>query len=289
MQKRIHYTLILCFVITLGLVNMSCSRATEPAFHHNGVPTKQLNAVFTDLGVSVDSLEQANEFAQKNLLRSGERWDVQEDNELHTRMRDNQAALIDDVRAFGMIDATIPTKKVYTYALLMGATTGRVTQRLEHLVDLIKDGYTFKYIALLGGERPLRDVEKEGLPETVTTEAQMMEYVCSRYPELADYNVILVNAPMIQKPDGTFARPTTDNTLVYFAEIAPEDGSCLVISNNPYTVRQTKVTQRILDQSRFPTQGAGPALSIDKVGIIMLMDEFARTLYEENLRFKSGK
>ena len=37
---------------------------------------------------------------------------------------------------------------------------------------------------------------------------------------------------MIQNEDGTFTRPTTDSTIVYFAKTAPADGSCLVISNN---------------------------------------------------------
>jgi len=94
----------------MGLGNISCSRATESLFHHNGVPTKQLKAVFTDLGVSVDSLDQANEFAQKNLLRSGERWDKQQETPVYVMMHDNQAALINDVRALGMIDAVAPLK-----------------------------------------------------------------------------------------------------------------------------------------------------------------------------------
>jgi len=171
----------------------------------------------------------------------------------------------------------------------MGATKQAVIARLDFLAELRDSGYTFKYIVLLGGERQLRDVEKEGLPETVNTEAQMMECVCAQYAQFANQSIILVNAPMIEKADGTFTRPTTDSTLVHFAKIAPEDGSCLVISNNPYNVRQTKVTQRTLDQSRFPTHGAGRALEEGVVDIFVIMDELARTIYEENLRFKSGK
>jgi hypothetical protein len=274
----------------MGLfANVSCSRSTEPAFHRNGTLSKKLKAVFNDLEVSVDTLAQANEFAQKNLLRAGERWDKQEETPLYVLMHKKQAALIDDLRALGMIDAVNPTQKSYTYALLMGATKNSVKARLDYLAELVSSGYTFSYIVLLGGERQLRDVEKEGLPETVTTEAHMMEYLCAQYPAFANQKIILVNAPMIQKADGTFTRPTTDSTLVHFSQIAPQDGSCLVISNNPYNVRQTKVTERVLDQSRFPTQGAGRALEEGVVDIFVIMDELARTIYEENVRFTAGK
>lgn len=290
MKKIVSCSLILCIAIAFGLGNMSCSRATESLFHHNGKITKELKAVFNDLGISsIETLEQANEFAQKNLVRTGERWDKQQETPVYVMMHDNQAALINDVRALGMIDAVAPLKKAYTYALLMGATKKAVMARLDFLVELFDSGCTFKYIVLLGGERPLRDIEKEGLPETVNTEAQMMEYVCAQYPQFANQNIILVNAPMIAKADGTFVPPATDSTLIHFAKIAPGDGSCLVISNNPYNVRQTKVAQRVLDQSRFPTQGAGRALKEGIVDIFVIMDELARIIYEETLRFKSGK
>src|ERR1700682_3984467 len=209
MKKIVRYSLVLCCIIVMGLFgNMSYSRSTEPVFHCNGVLSEKVKAVFNDLGVSFDTLAQANEFAQKNLLRSGERWDIQEDNALHRLMREKQSILIDDVRALRMVDAIKPTQKNYTYALLMGALKMRVTQRLEYLVELINSGHVFKYIVLLGGERQLRDVEKEGLPETVTTEAQMMEYVCAHYLEHTGQQIIVVNAPLIQKADGTLTRPT---------------------------------------------------------------------------------
>lgn len=296
MKRIIGYSMLLCAIIALGLGQISCSRSVEsPAhvaeslFQRNGVLAPQLKAVFDHLGVPVDSIGQANAFAQKNLLRTGERWDKQDETELYVLMHEHQAMLIEDLRALGMIDAIAPLQQAYTYALLMGATKKAVTARLDYLAELITQGYTFNYIVLLGGERQLRDVEKEGLPETITTEAQMMEYVCAHYQEFSGQKIILVNAPMIKKEDGTFARPTTDSTLAYFGEIAPETGSCLVISNNPYNVRQTKVAQRVLDQSRFPTQGAGRALEDGVVDIFVVMDELARTIYEENSRFNSGK
>jgi hypothetical protein len=164
----------------------------------------------------------------------------------------------------------------------MGTLKIRFEQRLELMAELQSQGYSFDTIVLLGGARELQQEEKMGLPESITTEAHMMNYLYGeRYKNSTDQNLLVIDAPMIQKADGTFTRPTTDSTLVHFAEKAPRNGSCLVISNNPYVTRQTKVTQRILDQSRFPTVGTGKAVQEDSGDIVMLMDEFARTLYEE--------
>lgn len=244
-----------------------------------------MQAIFRDLGVEISTLSHANEFAQKNLIRTGERWDTQAETEVNTRICQNESTLLNHLRDLNMVDEIVPQHKHYAYALLMGALKLRVVQRLAYLEHLVQIGHTFDYIVVLGGERPLRDVEKEGLPETVTTEGQMMTHLVYQSPLLVDKKIIVVNAPMVQKPDGTLTRPTFEGTLKHFIQSAPQDGSCLVISNNPYVVRPTKMTQRIFDQSRFPTQGAGPALS-DGTGILMVMDEFARILYEENLQCK---
>jgi len=250
-------------------------------FHHNGTPTKELMELFEHLGVSITTLAQANEFAQKNLLRTGEYWDKQAETELHRIILKNKTALLKALKALGMINDIMPPQKSYTYALIVGSLKADVVLRLAFLAELIQQGYTFETIVLLGGERQLREEEKEGLPTTVTTESQMMAYLCSQHPLLKNYATIPVNAPMIQKADGTLTRPTNESTLVHFATIAPHDGTCLVITCNPYVQRQTMTARRILDQSRFYTDGAGKENAEDIANTIMLMDEFARTVYEE--------
>jgi hypothetical protein len=283
MQKRIYYFgTLLTLAAFIGIIFMPRNTHAKSLFQNNGAPTEQLKRVFTHMGVPVATLSEANEFAQKHFIRKGERWDKQEETEINQKVRLQEKLLRDDLKGLGMIDDIVPTQKAYSYALLMGGLKERFMQRLDLITELQKQGYTFNTIVLLGGERQLRDEEKEGLPENVNTEAQMMLYLYEHhYEKPIGQQLLVVNAPMIQKEDGTFTRPTTDSTLVHFSEIAPHTGSCLMISNNPYVVRQTKVTQRILDQSRFPTQGAGKAVQQDSDDIVMLMDEFARTLYEE--------
>lgn len=283
MKKQLLYSVLVLLVgvLYISLVSSSFNPFNDRLGSKKGVSLENVNKILSHFGVSVSTLAQANEFAQKNLLRKGERWDIQEDKKWHVLMNDKKDLLLNDLASLGMIDAVEPKQKEYTYALLMGSLKSTVAYRLNYLAELRQDGFSFKEIVLLGGDRQLREVEKEGLPENITTEAQMMYYLCAHHDVLKNDTVRLVNAPMIQHEDGSCTRPTTDSTIVYFSKTAPQDGSCLVISNNPYVVRQTKVTQRILDQVRFPTHGAGKKINVEKVDIVMLMDEFARTIYEE--------
>lgn len=271
-------------VVLASVLYISCNRSDNRSGNvescANDIPFQRISQVFDRLDVSVTTLEEANEYAQKNFLRRGERWDAQDKKKWHTIIEDKRDLLIEDFRRLCMIDEVQPKQKSYMYALLMGACKERSEDRLHCLAELKQRGITFETIVLLGGARQLQESEKNGLPEDITTEAQMMEYLCAHHPVLKHDKVLLVDAPMIKREDGTLTRPTTDSTIVHFANIAPCDGSCLVISNNPYVVRQTKVAQRLLDQYRFPTQGAGKKADEETIDMIVLMDEFARTVYE---------
>lgn len=270
------------FIIFIALVTIFWRNmdAKTIVFHKNGVLSNPVKDIFKLLGHPVDSLEKANEWAQKNLLRIGERWDHQVETDIRNKIQNKKEILIENLKGLGFIDEIKPKEKKYTYAFVMGALKMRVEQRLDYLADLIKDGCNFEILVLLGGERELRDIEKVDLPIEVKTEADMMVYLLKNHALLKDRNFIVVNAPMVKKDDGFIVRPNTDDTIVYFTKLAPKDGNCLVISNNPYIVRQTKVTERLLDQSLFPVDGAGSMIS-NCCNILMIIDEFARALYEE--------
>lgn len=248
------------------------------ATSHFSLPT--IKKIFEHVGVEVSTLQEANAFAQKNLLLTGDQWHAYAATDIRKRLYANQQALLHELASLHMIDEIKPAKQEYTYALVMGSFKDDVVQRLDFLARLHEQGYRFEHIVLLGGERPLCAFETDGLPEALTTEMQMMHYLFQQYSIFKNQQIIPVNEPMIQKSDGTLTCPTTDSTLIYFAQTAPKAGSCLVISNNPYIPRQTKVAQRILNQVNFPTEGAGPAFKGD-IDIVMVMDEFARRLYEE--------
>lgn len=282
-SKRTMVKIIITFVsvITLSLWAFFNSPSTNNyALHHQGTLSQPIQNIFGYLGQSMTTLSQANEFAQKNLLRTGERWDKQEENILHSLIKQNKQLIIDNLTKIGMIDQICPEQKQYDYVLVMGGLKATFSQKLDYLVQLFDKGYTCTTIVLLAGARPLQALEKSGLPETIETEAQMMEYVYL-HSDLKNHAHILVTAPMIKKGDGTLQRPNTDDTLRSFIELNNRPGSCLVISFNPYIMRQTKVAQNILTSSGYQVTGAGRAADLEKLDIIMLMDELARTIFEE--------
>lgn len=239
-----------------------------------------IQAIFSLLGMQVDSLHEANLLAQINFLRRNERWDEQQQTTVRAKMKEQESVLRDYLGRLGMLGDIEPGLEHFTYALVMGGPRETSLFRFECLKDLLSRGYRFDHIVLLSGERQLLDDEKEGLSDQITTEGAMMNFLVRQDPFFASYQIEVVNAPGIVHDDGTVSRPTTDSTLVKFAEQFPTPGSCLVISNNPYIQRQTKVAQRILDQSKFPTYGAGKVDLRDTTDIIILMDELARTLWE---------
>lgn len=258
-------------------------------------------SLFEHLEHPITTINEANEFAQAHLLRRGERWDVQQETDLHRVMKKNEGLLREDLKALGIL--SIPhiysserryrtlkenifgiTSKDYNYALLMGTLKDDLILRMDYLSTLTHH-CTFGTIALLGSERDLLPEEKEGLPEHITTEAQMMEYLYNEHLVLKDLKKIVINTPKIQNPDGTCTRPTTDNTLKQFGEVAKHNCSAdkkpwaFVISNGRYTFRQILVASRILSPLGFLIDGDGPD-ETDTSNIVMDMDEFARIVYE---------
>lgn len=286
--KMIYNGILATALVAILFAHVSYSSGQQSTFHHAGVLSRELKNIFNHLGHPIETLDEANAFAQKHLLRKGERWETQ-NNELFLNLQQNEQLLVEDLASLHMIDEITPAKQSYDYILFMGAPTGTTKKRLQYLARLKQIGLTFKKIVLLSGERKLRDSEKKDLPADVTTEAQMTVYLCKQNPTLQNDDILLVDAPMIEKPDGSLTRPTTDTTIIHFARIAPYDGTCLVISNAPYIIRQTRVTGRILDKARFPVDGAGPGKNRAKpVNIVLLMDELARTLYEEYKAYKTS-
>lgn len=245
--------------------------------HKKGVLTPTVVTLFNQLGVYFKTLEEANEYAQKNLLRSEERWEQQAKKDIHTLLYAKQTVLLKLLQQLYMIDPLEPSIYHHTYALIMGSLKEDVIARLDYLAQLYTKGYNCTVHVLLSGERPLLEEEKNGLPETITTEIEMVNFIYDQYPLFKQHMVLSINAPMVPGS----VRPTTDSTLKLFALQAPSHGSCLVVSENPFILRQTKTAQRLLDQSCFPTEGAGGSIKEKDKDIVLLMDEFARLLYED--------
>lgn len=275
--RKIFFTVLL-FSWTYSSSLFSSTEEIALFFNHNK-PSKELISLFEQLENPITTLQEANAFSQKHLLRSGQPWDQQSETAVRKLMQMKKEALIENLTELHLIKKIDPLQKEYSYALLMGATKKACEKRIAYLSSLCEKGYIFDYIVLLGGQRLLEDFEKKELPQNISTEAEMMMFLCKSHPLLKEKQILLIDAPLTKKPNGTMAQPNTEDTLVLFTQKAPKKGTCLVISHNPYIVRQTMIAQRILNPLEFTVHGAGVEYN-SAVNVVILMDEFARTLYE---------
>jgi len=81
LSKKIIFTVLLSSIIyipqTLTKANM---------FTTDGKISNKLKEVLSKLGKPVENLSEANTFAQAELLRSGERWDVQHETSVRKKI-----------------------------------------------------------------------------------------------------------------------------------------------------------------------------------------------------------
>lgn len=172
--------------------------------------------------------------------------------------------------------------------------------RLDYAIDLWKKGTRYKQLVFLTGQRPLDpsvdDVQTcyEELPEhkkdkimqLPTNESEMAEFVyniADMPQEMETMQISFVSIPMKPKQDGTFARPTTGDTVIGWINNNPKPGSCIAFSNQPYVAYQHAVLQTFLP-SDFVLETVGCKANYEKLKASVLLDTVARVLYQENKR-----
>jgi hypothetical protein len=248
------------------------------------------------LNKSENSILQINGWAQKNLLRQGERWD-QQTNQFE-KLKQNIKPLLSEL---GFIDASLPHFSEYQGAIVLGALLPTVRIRLHYLVEQWKKGVKFSHLYFLGSERPLEAKQenreafvqdgnsplkiRQGWLEPAEfpiTECEMLRLVWeqSEIPEAMrdKVNIHFINAPMKKdSKSNKLLRPTTDDTVVYWLKAEPPIGRYLVITNEPYVNRQDIVLRSIAADYGFDTVGFG-ANEHEEVAIFL--DELARFIFQ---------
>lgn len=240
---------------------------------------------------------QINNWAQKNLLRQGERWQEQT-----TRFEELKMAITPLLKELGFVDATIPSFKEYQGVIVHGALLPKVRLRLHYLIEQWKRGVRFSCIYFLSGGRPLEaqyenqhafidDSEsllkiRKGWSaplELPKTESEMTQLVWeqSEIPEDMRYavKVHFINAPMKRDPKSErWIRPTTDDTVETWLKAAPPPGRYLAVTNAPYTNRQDLVVRAIAPaEYGFDTVGSGAS---EQEKIAVFLDELARYVFQ---------
>jgi len=268
----------------------------------DGRPTEPLRKLLQVFDIKHDdTLKTIVDETQKVWLRPAgkERWEVEL---LHEDKRDQIMPILKEI---GCIDEVFPSQEKYTYGVVLGALVSRVRSRFAFLLDLYKRGVRFDEVVFLGGERPLYpnqepeelllDPNNKELPfspdwqlkgELPKTETEMMQMVFDQaeLPEgfAENVRVTFVDAPMQQKADGALRRPTTNDTIERWLEQNPAPGSCLFVSNQPYSGRQDSVARTYLPE-RFAIETVGSAAYKD-LPIVTFLDSLARWLYQEKKR-----
>lgn len=258
-------------------------------FDEKHQPSDQLLQLLQLVGMgpldeSKSALVQMNDWAQKNLLRRGERW--QEQTDKFEQLKPKLKPLLQEL---GFVNATYPHSKVYQGAIIHGASLETARLRLNYLVEQWQQGVRFSHLYFLSGERPL-DTGRENVAAFISprsheklpeTECEMMQFLWnhSEIPEALrkQVHVYFINAPMQRDLNGNPLRPTTVDPVIYWLKESPPYGRYLAISNAPYTMRQDIVIKTVSPHEYcFDTVGPG-ANNQEKVAIFL--DELARVLF----------
>jgi hypothetical protein len=229
----------------------------------------------------VSSLKEVVEKTQKKWIRSVnvEREDLFEN---HQELK---SPIFTQLSRLGLLSSVMPAKGEYDYVLLLGATYQTYKSRLKFLEEIIESGIKVKTIALLGSLRPLEHghelsvmVRDQAFKTSPINEIEMMEMLFKQ-SSLKGYQTVKIASPM-KNNNGQLVRANTLDTVVDFANLNLRPGSVLVISNQPYVIRQGLVVRRVL---KWPwrIETVGPKPRIDTPTSVYF-DELARTLYEIN-------
>lgn len=258
-----------------------------------GVEPLSLNENASDL----ENLERLNTTLQSHFLRGKglERWDIVDSPELEAK----RVAIWNTLKKLGFVDAKHPQQQKYDYALLLGALEARVDLRRQHLETVVAENkIEIDKVALLGGQRPLRDSEpcaqvfSPFLGKVPETEIDMLEHnyynARATMPDLLkQVPVSPINAPMKENAHGELIRPNTQDTLDYFKKLNPIPGKVLAISNQPHCQYQDAVIRGSLRaEDGWEVETIGVEAS-EKMTIGNVLDAIARYVYQSLNNYKA--
>lgn len=220
-------------------------------------------------------LDQMNAWAQKNLLRQGERWDLQTDR--FEKLSPQLIPLLSELRFIEKISAPLDR---YLGAVVHGSTVHTTKVRINYLDAEWKRGVRFSRVDFLTGSRPLTQEEKSLVP--AQTEVAMTQYLWNTMDisqEMrSQVQVFFTNAPMQKdSTSGHLIRPTTEDTVRNWVNSAPPVGHYLAISNSPHIPRQDFIL-RTLSPKEYTFDTVGPGAK-DQEKMIIFLDELARFLF----------
>lgn len=310
-----RFTLLSLMIALFSPLALSAS-----VLNDDGSPRTEVIQIFEKFNPQIGpnpSLADLNAIAQKEFLRPAKSERLSKEAIAHYMAlcsklsAQDKDQIIENFRKIGDIDTVYPTNKNPDYILIQGSTIADLRGRLAFLGSLVNENKLsitpHTQIVFLLGDRKLFDSEtKEVLlnpapfkakadwkvPENLpTNEMDLGEFAWNQVDlpaALASKTPLFIKAA--KKPDAP--RAQTEDCVRAFLEQhkIPNNATFLVVSGNPFVYYQKRVTELMfkkLGQAdkgyRFEAIGDGPDVNkYDKsVGIGVLMDNLARTLYTE--------
>jgi hypothetical protein len=261
------FTLLLLYALSLHAETPNPQ--TEPLLHILEITGME------SLSDKEPMLDQMNAWAQKNLLRQGERWDEQTDR--FEALGPQLKPLLTRLR---FIEAISAPKENYQGALLHGASINTVRARILFLDCEWKRGVRFSRLYFLSGSRPLTSQEKAFV--SLETEIEMIQWLWNTLDisqEMkSQVEIVSINCPMKENsPHKNLLRPTTEDTVHLWLKTTPPPGHYLAISNAPFIPRQDYIVQT-LSPKEYSIDTIGPGAK-DGEKMIIFLDEIARLLF----------
>lgn len=251
------------------------------------------------LNPSENAISQINNWTQKNLLRSGERWEEQT-----TKFENLQQKIKPILGELGFIHEAQAHFKNYEGAIVHGGLLPRMRLRIHYLIEQWNRGVRFSHLYFLSGARPLEAQQENPVTfaedeqsllkikknctapnEFPTTECELAEFLWTQsdIPEAMQKEVEIhfINAPMKKEPESEkLLRPTTNDTIEAWLKTAPPIGCYLAVTNAPYIHRQDIIIRKI-SPKEYTFDTIGPALN-EREKMAIIFDELARCIFQIN-------
>lgn len=205
-------------------------------------------------------LKMAQETQDKLILRKGtqERWETKSADWMEHNKEEN----LSNLKKLGVINAVLPKSQNVDAVCILGATKGRMDNRIKYLESLIQSGLQIKSLILLTGERyATKDVDgtERDLSEIakkfklknwqMLTEMHLMQDL---------YNQSSLNGAlptyMLDTPKRDLPRATTYTTvvnLINWLKTHPEIKNIIFISNQPYIQYQYAIIDSIFREQKL--------------------------------------
>lgn len=247
----------------------------------NTVPSALTQLAHDIDGSSVTTWQQALQVFSRWGRQSGqERWDLKPAD----FTTEQKSKIIKNLTDLGFIQAIVPEKKHYDYAVIPGATVNSMIQRLSYLTEQWKRGVHFDQLIFLTGIRPLTAEsdnfvqsmsehnkaidnilwDKTKLPCTETEAAELIYKFFPMPKEMrnAPYKIISVRRTWLMETD-QWQRANTAMTIDKWLQKKPASGTALIVSSQPHAHYQHQVFFNNLPAS-INAETIAPACAPDK-------------------------